>query len=201
MDSYFYLTVACSVDNNCGLNARCESDNHKAVCFCRDGFQGDPLTGCTNINFCADDPCGFGARCSNRRGTFRCSCPLGTVGNPLDEGCSTPVECLSNTDCPTSAFCGEEHNEPKCKNACEDNASQCGPNAECVADDHMGKCNCRSGYEGEPSNPLIGCRPKVVPCRKNADCPPATICDGGLCRRKYNTKLFIVDLNNFLLIM
>merc|ERR1712106_545784 len=49
--------VACRVKNNCGDNALCFSEGHKAVCFCRDGFQGDPLQSCTPIDFCDDNPC------------------------------------------------------------------------------------------------------------------------------------------------
>ena len=179
----FLLLVACDIDNKCGANARCESTNHKAVCFCRDGFEGDPLTRCDNINFCADDPCGIGARCSNLRGSFRCSCPAGTVGDPISEGCSFPVECLGDSDCPTSAYCGEENNEPKCKNWCEE--TQCGPNSDCFALNHKVECRCRAGYEGNALDTFVGCRPKVVTCTTNRNCPQGTYCSGGLCRRKY----------------
>lgn len=61
----------------------------------------------------------------------------------------------------------------------------CGPNAECVANDHASACVCRSGYEGSPNDIHIGCRPKPIPCAANTDCPPSTYCYGDICRRMY----------------
>jgi hypothetical protein len=61
----------------------------------------------------------------------------------------------------------------------------CGPNAECVANDHASACVCRSGYEGNPNDIRIGCRPKPVPCAANTDCPPSTYCYADICRRTY----------------
>ena len=112
---------ACSVKNQCGSNARCQSVGHNAVCFCRDGYSGDPIKGCQHINYCADNPCGAKARCSNARGTYKCACPPGTVGDPTaPEGCRLPDECSSDSDCPDSAFCGTDQlRRAKCKNACE----------------------------------------------------------------------------------
>ena len=177
-----FLAAACRVNNQCGENALCVSETHKAVCFCREGFQGDPLKGCQPIDFCAEKPCGSGASCYNFRGSFKCLCPPGTVGDAYKEGCKPPVDCLKDTDCPASAFCGEEDNVPKCRDVCE--KSQCGLNAECAAANHRAVCTCVGGYEGDPTDRVTGCRPKEVPCQGNSDCPPNTICDGGLCRRE-----------------
>lgn len=189
-------TAACRVNNRCGENAVCVSEAHKAVCFCRDGFRGDPLKGCQPINFCADEPCGDGARCYSVRGSYKCLCPPGTVGDAYTDGCKPPVECLIDTDCPISAFCGKEGNEPKCKDVCA--GSECGPNSECNAFSHRAVCSCIEGYEGDATDLVTGCRPQEVPCRANSDCPPSTVCDGGLCRREfpiyYFTFVYIVLL-------
>jgi hypothetical protein len=32
--------------NSCGLNANCKVINHSPICFCNDGFTGDPFTQC-----------------------------------------------------------------------------------------------------------------------------------------------------------
>ncbi|XP_071552987.1 uncharacterized protein [Panulirus ornatus] len=178
-DNYM-CKVACRVNNQCGDNALCVSENHKAVCFCRDGFQGDPLKGCKPIDFCTQKPCGAGASCHNFRGNYKCICPPGTVGDAYNEGCKQPVDCLVNSDCPASAYCGEEDNVPKCKDVCE--GSLCGPNSDCGAVNHRAVCTCIEGYEGDATDLVTGCRPQEITCRLNADCPSNTICDGGLCR-------------------
>ena len=181
---FIAVSVACRVNNRCGQNALCLSENHKAVCFCRDGFKGDPLRSCQPIDICADDPCGPGARCNNFRGTFKCLCPPGTVGDAYGDGCNQPPACFINTDCPSSAYCGEENNLPKCRDVCED-FPPCGPNSECEAVNHGPVCTCIDGYEGDATDLVTGCRPQKISCRLNTDCPPSTICDGGLCRRKF----------------
>lgn len=177
--------VACRVNNQCGENALCLSEGHKAVCFCRDGFQGDPLRGCQPIDFCRSSPCGAGAKCHNVPGSYKCLCPPGTVGDAYSDGCKPPVICLVNSDCPDSAFCGEEDNVPKCKDVCE--RAECGPNAECGAVNHRAVCTCKTSYVGDPNDRVTGCRPYQATCSRNTDCPPQTICDGGRCRRELHS--------------
>lgn len=60
----------------------------------------------------------------------------------------------------------------------------CGPNAECVATDRQGVCECLLGYEGTPSDSTIGCRPTPVHCLVSADCPHNTYCYQQACRRE-----------------
>ena len=153
------------------------------MCFCRDGYKGDPLTGCKPVDFCSNNPCGPSAKCNNFRGTFKCLCPPGTVGDAYTEGCKKSVECFIDDDCPNTAYCGEQDNAPKCKPVCNNN--ECGPNADCRAVNHKAVCKCRQGYEGDAHNTITGCRPKDVTCEFSSQCPPNTICDGGLCRRKF----------------
>lgn len=33
----------------CGINAECRVHNHKAICYCFNGYSGDPFTQCTVI--------------------------------------------------------------------------------------------------------------------------------------------------------
>ena len=153
----FLSTVACSVNNPCGENALCLSEDYRAVCFCREGFVGDPLTRCKPIDFCRSSPCAGGATCENKPGSFKCLCPLGTIGDPYELGCQPAVECKVNGDCPSTAVCRTENGEPKCVDVCE--TTQCGANADCKATNHKAFCVCRQGYDGEPNDVLQGCRP------------------------------------------
>lgn len=131
------------------------------------------------LDLCAESPCGPGARCDNARGSFKCLCPIGTVGDPYHDGCRAPVECEHDSDCPEAAHCISSNGIPKCKDVCE--SSLCGPNAECAAQEHIGSCVCRSGYEGDPNNSQIGCRPKPTPCKKTSDCQANTYCYADIC--------------------
>lgn len=180
--------IACLVNNPCGKNALCSAEKHTQVCYCQPGFTGDPHVGCSVIDFCADAPCGPGANCENARGSFKCLCPSGFIGDPYNAGCRPPGECQSNNDCPITTECVTSNGTPKCRDVCQH--TNCGPNSECVAVDHVGHCTCRSGYEGNPVDVSIGCRPKTISCRSTTDCPSNTYCYGDVCRRKYIMQIF-----------
>lgn len=174
--------IACLVNNPCGKNALCSAESHKQVCYCQPGFTGDPLLGCKLIDFCADAPCGPGAICQNSRGSFKCICAEGTIGDPYNAGCRAPVECNISDDCPNAAECDKTNGLHKCRDVCQH--TLCGPNAECVSVDHIGHCTCRNGYQGNPNDITIGCRPKPISCRTTSDCAANTYCYGDTCRRK-----------------
>lgn len=175
----YMCKIACLVHNPCGKNALCSAEHHKQTCYCQPGFTGDPHAGCRLIDFCKDSPCGPGALCHNSRGSFKCQCPQNTIGDPYNEGCRAPVECTSNKDCPIGAKCETKQGLYKCKDVCE--KTLCGPNAECIAVDHAGHCSCRNGYQGDPNDRSIGCRPKIVTCKTTADCPASTYCYDSIC--------------------
>ena len=175
--------IACLVRNPCGRHALCSTENHQQVCHCQPGFTGNPFSGCTLIDFCADVPCGPEAICVNSRGSFKCQCSSNMIGDPYNEGCHLPNECNADTDCPVVASCQKENNVFKCKDTCVE--KDCGPNAECVAVDHEGHCTCRNGYERNPEEVSFSCRSKPVSCRSTSDCPSNTYCYGETCRRKY----------------
>lgn len=178
----YMCKIACLVNNPCGRNALCSAEKHKQVCYCQPGYTGDAHRGCRLIDFCADTPCGPDATCHNSRGSFKCQCPQGLVGDPYNEGCRTPVECITNEDCPNVAKCDKTNGVHKCKDVCE--STTCGPNSECIAVDHSGHCSCRNGYQGNPNDLGKGCTPKPVSCRETSDCPANTYCYGDKCRRK-----------------
>lgn len=60
----------------------------------------------------------------------------------------------------------------------------CGANAECIAENHVSKCICHNGYEGDARDVTVGCRPKSVLCKSSNDCPTNTYCYGDTCKRK-----------------
>lgn len=76
---------------------------------------------------------------------------------------------------------------------------QCGPNSECVSDNHVGVCHCREEYEGNASDLVVGCRPKPKYCSSSSEC--IGNCYEGICRRKKTTILTFtnctIELSNF----
>lgn len=87
----------------CGLNALCRVSNHRAVCLCPEGFQGEPSRECYQLEcqrhedcepnkHCSEfgvctDPCmqngvcGINAQCRVANRQAQCSCPPGHIGN------------------------------------------------------------------------------------------------------------------------
>jgi len=135
------------------------------------------------LDLCEAAPCGPGARCDNSRGSFKCLCPLGTVGDPYKDGCHSPVECQIDEDCPPAAHCVQTNGIPKCQDNCE--KVKCGPNAECGTSAHYGSCICHPGYQGDPNDLNVGCRPRAVACTSNQQCPSNTYCYNGACKCKF----------------
>ena len=102
----------CGAKNPCGLNALCRVSEHRPVCLCPEGYQGEPSKKCSKSvcsrdedcepdQHCSSDGacripclepgvCGVNAQCRviNRRP--QCSCPPGYVGN-------AHVECKQGT--------------------------------------------------------------------------------------------------------
>ncbi|KAJ8890120.1 hypothetical protein PR048_009627 [Dryococelus australis] len=175
----FKCKIACLTHNPCGENALCSAENHRQVCYCQPGYTGNPQASCQLIDLCERRPCGPNAQCTNARGSYKCSCPLGLVGDPYVGGCQPPAECSKDQDCPDAAKCVQSNGIPKCKGACEN--AVCGPNAECVAKSHQAACKCQNGYDGNPEDQRVGCRPKPVPCQANADCLANTYCYAEIC--------------------
>lgn len=88
----------------CGTNAVCKVSDHRALCFCPDGFRGEPTRSCQPYEcdkdedceankFCGIDKacknpclepgaCGVNSQCRVVSRRKQCSCPPGLVGNP-----------------------------------------------------------------------------------------------------------------------
>lgn len=154
---------------NCGKGS-CSVINHGAVCTC---FQGYYLFDgiCEDIDECLNHPCHSSAICQNLPGSFVCSCPEGLVGDPVSTGCRNPGECLTDSDCPSTAACENS----RCKNPCEKTGA-CGRNAVCNAVSHSAVCKCPSNSYGNPHNECIH-----VECSDNNDCASERTCVNSKC--------------------
>ncbi|KAF7389943.1 hypothetical protein HZH68_011800 [Vespula germanica] len=144
---------------NCGTNAICFVRNHKPICSCKEGYQGNPEIACVSVEcqqdydcaldkscknkYCVDpcllsDLCGLNAECYVRNHVADCRCRKGYYGNPLDK-CRV-IGCHSNGDCPS------EHS---------------------------------FHYTG---NPYILCKLEEQPeCREDSDCPDRLACFNHKC--------------------
>lgn len=179
---------------NCGRNAQCHIDNHRPICSCVEGYEGNPNVACHTIgcrsdsecesgkacvngncvNPCLiDDPCGIHAECFVFGNKAECRCLSGYRGNPKDR--CFPVGCRSNNDCPSDRSCINA----QCIDPClYDNP--CSPRAECSVHNHLALCRCPVEMNG---NPYVECRPEPQPeCRIDADCPPTLACLDSKCQ-------------------
>ena len=95
--------LACSL-TECGVNALCESRDHRARCYCPPKHRGDPYVACTRPECTVDeecpqvlacqaehcvDPCdcAANAQCIVRSHRARCQCFQGYTGDPYRAGC------------------------------------------------------------------------------------------------------------------
>lgn len=164
----------------CGTNAECQVRNHRAVCSCKRGYEGDPYRICveremTNciVNFecqLIDDSL-FTAGCKS---DFECpddkACISRECQNPcLYEECGVNAICEARNH-RANCICPENHigdpyrncrpyeclTDPDCPDplACRNekcvDPCECAINADCSPRNHRGYCTCRTGYTGDP---------------------------------------------------
>lgn len=179
---------------DCGTNADCRVQNHRPVCSCAKGFDGNPNIACHAIGCRADsecdsskacvngncvspcivsDPCGVNAECRAIGNRAECRCLSGHRGNPYER--CTVVECRSNSDCPSDRQCINA----QCVNPCVYD-TPCAARAECHVRNHVALCRCPIGHSG---NPYVDCRRDVqLECRSDGDCSPTHACLNSRCR-------------------
>lgn len=178
---------------SCAPNAECRIKDHKPVCTCEQGFDGNPEIQCVRIGCQLDDQCSSTHSCINRQCVPACAadgsscgqqaecfginhhavceCLPGFTGNP-NTAC-TVVGCRSDTECPTDKACINE----KCENPCERMAS-CGRSEVCRVYNHRPECSCPPGLITGPDGQ---CHQNDVQCRSDGECPPQTACINNLC--------------------
>ncbi|XP_036344722.1 fibrillin-3-like, partial [Rhagoletis pomonella] len=178
--------VECIVNEDCASDKACDSEtnrcikpcdliscgkgtcnvaNHEALCSCYEGYQlvnGE----CEDIDECLSKPCHSTAMCQNHPGSYQCLCREGLIGDPINVGCRDPNECLTDSDCPSSASCQNS----RCRSPCE-RENACGRNATCSAQSHNAICTCPSNARGDPSIECV-----YIECSDNEDCANEKAC-------------------------
>lgn len=147
-ESYLPPSVLCQ-PGNCGENADCYVSNNREMCFCKNGFIGDPYIGCQpQKSPCNPNPCGPQSLCNaNYDGQALCTCAEGSTGDPYSlEGCYSR-ECEIDAECALDKACIGY----ACRDPCP---GLCGLNAKCHVESHHPVCVCEDGLIG---NPLVCC--------------------------------------------
>lgn len=151
----------------------CKSDND---CKDKEACSPDPLGISKCLDVCLGFTCPINAKCVSGNHKGFCQCSVGYTGNPNDRnGCVPALKdtCSQDAQCMETEKCKKGRNGGmSCHLACED--VRCGAGAICVANNHVGQCQCPPGpYLGEPAT--TGC--KQVHCVFNTDCPHHQLCD------------------------
>ena len=99
----------------CGFRAECRVQNHMAMCYCPEGYKGDPFAACAPVPVtkpprepvktdpCYPSPCESNAECTSKQddddhAVATCKCRPGfPKGDPYT---ACRPECVNNADCP-----------------------------------------------------------------------------------------------------
>ena len=76
-------------------SSTCSNGGVSYICSCNDGYTGDGVISCTDINECDNSPCHTDATCANSVGSFTCTCNGTLVGNGIDT-CEGKIAYLFN---------------------------------------------------------------------------------------------------------
>lgn len=194
-------TVVCSQNEVCHVDAA----GHP-ICECQTGFVWNPVSSicdkpstpdcitnndCPQSSACQPDPLGVlkctpvclgytcpeNSQCTTSNHQGKCQCFPDFTGNPEDRnGCVlvSKNQCSTDAQCPESELCKTSNGMLSCQPACS--SVVCGPQAICVTNNHVARCQCPPGpYAGDPNDSKDGC--KSVPCVYNIDCPPTQLCN------------------------
>ena len=142
----------------CGVNAKCNVNNHSPICSCQSGYTGDPFSRCypevkmiTTTErpklLCSPSPCGPNAECKVVGNREACSCYPDYIGAPPN----CRPECTISTECAQDQVCIRN----KCADPCP---GLCGLNARCKVVNHTPSCTCIEKHSGDPFN---GCYPMM----------------------------------------
>ncbi|KAG8227100.1 hypothetical protein J437_LFUL007437 [Ladona fulva] len=181
---------------NCGLNSECRVVDHKPVCSCRQGYEGNPEIKCVPLGCRSDDecssqhacengncvpvckpdgrPCGTDATCRGANHRALCECLPGLAGDPYVS--CTAIGCRSDSECPTTRACING----QCENPCDKDPCSA-ESAKCTAYNHRAVCSCPPGYIMLARNDAEICQKDDVTCRRDSDCPTGLACINSNC--------------------
>lgn len=153
----------CKSPNSCGKNAICRATDHRKVCLCPDGHQGDPNILCSPYECRHDEDCEANKKCGSD----------GACRNPcLEQGaCGTNAQCRvvdrkPLCSCPPG-YIGNGLIECKQSNIDECVKRPCGENTKCRNVPGRYECTCDTGCVGDPN--------------KGCVCQEINLCKGKLC--------------------
>lgn len=155
----------------CGRDAICRAVNHRASCFCPDGFSGNPFQQCKLVEYCTlseqckpteicldrkcQDPCESkspcfvpGTRCLVRNHVLQCRCEPDHVMDVVSKTC-VKVKCERNRDCALGRICFNGF--------CSDPCARCGPGAICDLSKSK-TCFCPEKFSGDPYKGCEKCK-------------------------------------------
>ena len=84
VDRIMFIVDHCFTDpcNFLGAGAAtCSNGLGTFICTCNDGYTGDGITSCSDINECDSGPCHANATCANIDASFTCTCNGNLVGD------------------------------------------------------------------------------------------------------------------------
>ena len=149
-----FCTPQCRQNYDCNRNQTCKSgkcqDNTND--FDNQGKDQDDKNDKDEETDCNGQKCGQFAKCVQRYRHKSCQCLTGYSGTPP---LCTP-QCRQNYDCNRNQACISG----KCQDSC---SGACGLNAKCIVTNHLPRCFCQEGYEGDPYEQCTRNIPPKVP--------------------------------------
>lgn len=189
----------------CGRDAECLAQNHRANCICPPGTQGNPLISCVKghcqynedcqdheacdrLNrvcrpVCESSSCIEQAYCEGKNHQAVCYCQPGTFGNPY-VSCSRQVEerpeCTTDSDCAPKLTCVNR----RCENPCS-RSDVCDVQQTCTVLDTTPirsiMCRCPPDTVTDSQGRCVPIRHDNYGCRSDDECSDTDKCVAGVC--------------------